>query len=403
MKYILFSFAVLLALGIGASGQNYRYDSPFPSISASSPPFLVANVPPNSPTLSVCHSPANQVPCTNYATTYTSSSVACSNGAQDTPQPQPSACQSTGDAQGNIGFWAPAGTYDYTVCISNNCFGPYTITIGGGGGGGGGSPNQGVSFVNQTSVTLPMPSNTVYDIPYCYDNSNPANAISPNTITLNPSTYVFTFTFFNPQSGYCVGNSSGGAGTGVILETNGVANLSQSLLNLVGSGVTNTSGGNVTITSGSGGGGNPILENCTPDQTGNSFPQVTSLTNWFNSHWEFVYNTTTYIDCEVYIPAAQTGATLVVDVFSADSTAGHTANIQTCDAIVNTGSLNVGALTCASAQTFTTNSTAYGRVTLTFNVQSTLVNGGILAVKIGTSPTGTAPTSDLILYPHFVL
>ena len=153
----------------------------------------------------------------------------------------------------------------------------------------------------------------------------------------------------------------------------------------------------------SGGGGNPVLENCTPDQTGNSFPTVVSLTNWFNAHWEFIYNTTTYINCEVYVSTAQTGATLVVDVFSADSTAGHTANIQTCDAVITTGSLNVGALSCASAQTFTTTSSAYHRVTLTFNVQSTLSDGCILAVKIGTAPTGTAPTSDILIYPHFVL
>lgn len=151
------------------------------------------------------------------------------------------------------------------------------------------------------------------------------------------------------------------------------------------------------------GGGNPILENCTPDQTGNSFPQVVSLTNWFNAHWEFIFNTTTYINCEVYISTAQTGATLVVDVFSADATAGHTASIQTCDAQITNGSLNVGSLSCAAAQTFTTTTTAYQRVTLTFNVQSTLSNGGVLAVKIGTSPTGTAPTSDLLIYPHFVL
>ena len=152
-----------------------------------------------------------------------------------------------------------------------------------------------------------------------------------------------------------------------------------------------------------GGGGNPVLENCVPDQTGNSFPSVVSLTNWFNAHWEFIYATTTYINCEVYISTAQTGATLVVDVFSADSNAGHTANIQTCDAVITTGTVNVGALTCAAAQTFTTAATAYQRVTLTFNVQSTLSNGCILVVKIGTAPTGTAPTSDILIYPHFVL
>jgi hypothetical protein len=146
------------------------------------------------------------------------------------------------------------------------------------------------------------------------------------------------------------------------------------------------------------------LENCVPDQTGNSFPEVVSLTNSFNAHWEFAFNTTTYINCEVFILTARTGATLVVDVFSADSTAGHTANIQTCDAIVGpTGSLEVGPLTCATDQVFTTTATAYQRKKLTFNVQSTLVNNGILVVKIGTSPTGTSPTSDILIYPHFVL
>lgn len=118
---------LLSALGMA---QNARYDAPFPSVSSTSPPYLIANVPPNSPTVAVCSSPANGVPCTNYATTYTSAGVACPNGAQDTPQPQPSACQPTGDAQGNIGFWAPPGRYDYTVCINTQCYGPYTVTVG---------------------------------------------------------------------------------------------------------------------------------------------------------------------------------------------------------------------------------------------------------------------------------
>ena len=143
-RLALIVFAVLLICCAFAHAQNVRYSAPFPSVSTkTTTPYLVANVPPNSPVMAVCNSPANGVPCTNYATTYTSLGVACTNGAQDTPDPQPSACQSTGDAQGNIGFWAPPGQYDYTVCIQNsiNCFGPYTVTLGstsGGGGCGGG-------------------------------------------------------------------------------------------------------------------------------------------------------------------------------------------------------------------------------------------------------------------------
>jgi len=126
------TFGLLLFACSFVEGQNARYSAPFPSVSSTTAtPFLVANVPPNSPLLSVCVSPANQVPCTNYATTYNSAGVACPVGAQDTPDPQPSACQGTGDAQGNIAFWAPPGKYDYTVCIENtvSCFGPYTITL----------------------------------------------------------------------------------------------------------------------------------------------------------------------------------------------------------------------------------------------------------------------------------
>jgi hypothetical protein len=126
-------FVSIALLSVACCAQTYaRYSAPFPSVSSiNNTAFLVANIAPNLPVLAVCNHPANQVPCTNYATTYTSGGVACPNGAQDTPDPQPSACQGTGDAQGNIGFFAPAGEYDYTVCIQNSvsCFGPYTITL----------------------------------------------------------------------------------------------------------------------------------------------------------------------------------------------------------------------------------------------------------------------------------
>lgn len=152
-------FILLLLLAAPALAQNVRYDAPFPTISPTAPPFLIANVPPNSPTLAVCHSPANQVPCTNYATTYTSLGVACSNGAQDTPQPMPSACQSTGDAYGNIGFWAPAGTYDYTVCIGTACYGPYTVTLGGSGGSSITLKTNNVNNGSQSTLNLSQGSN----------------------------------------------------------------------------------------------------------------------------------------------------------------------------------------------------------------------------------------------------
>jgi hypothetical protein len=166
MKRLSLLLFLVVCLSVCALAQNVRYSAPFPSVSSTYPPLLQANIPPNSPTIAVCNSPANQVPCTNYATTYTSASVACPNGAQDTPDPQPSACQSTGDGQGNIGFWAPPGKYDYTVCIVNSvvCYGPYTITLAGGAGSaiitvnGGSQLAYPVNFQNGTNTTASNPS-----------------------------------------------------------------------------------------------------------------------------------------------------------------------------------------------------------------------------------------------------
>ena len=129
---LIFTLILLACCFVPAEAQNARATIPFPSITSQyTTPFLVANVAPNLPVIAVCNYPANALPCTNYATTYTSTGVACPNGAQDTPDPQPSACQSTGDAQGNLAFNAAPGKYAYTVCIQNttSCFGPYTITL----------------------------------------------------------------------------------------------------------------------------------------------------------------------------------------------------------------------------------------------------------------------------------
>lgn len=132
-KFSISIFALVLLVCSFAHGQvNARVSIAFPSITSQyQTPFLVANVPPNAVVPALCNHPANQTPCTNYATTYTQSGASCPNGTQDTPDPQPSSCQATGDAQGNIGFWLAPGTYDYTVCIQNSksCFGPYTITV----------------------------------------------------------------------------------------------------------------------------------------------------------------------------------------------------------------------------------------------------------------------------------
>lgn len=117
-RFSIFLFALILALcsfvrAQNVRAQNVRATIPFPSVSSQyTTPFLVANVAPNLPIIAFCNYPANNLPCSNYATTFTSSGAACPNGAQNTPDPQPSACQSTGDAQGNLGVWATPGFTD---------------------------------------------------------------------------------------------------------------------------------------------------------------------------------------------------------------------------------------------------------------------------------------------------
>lgn len=382
-------------------GQYVRFDAPFPSVSSTYSPLLQANLPPNSPVLAVCHSPANAVPCTNYISTFTYSGAACPSGAQDTPQPATtSACQLTGDAQGNIGFWAPAGQYDYTVCIGTTCLGPYTVTLNNSSGA------AGVITVNSGSaLAYPINFQNAGSINFAQSGST-INATLNSLITAGTCTLCnLTFNAF----GQTTAASSGSAYQTV--EANGTAQTQEPKLNLIsGSNATvscvDNSGASrtdCTVASTGSGGGNPQLENCTPDETGNSFYSATLLTNYFNASWEFVFNTTTYFNCQVYIPIAQSGATVAVDVWSSDSTAGHTASITYADGVINSGTMNIGSLTSASPQTFTTTSTANNRVTLTFNVQSTLANGSILVVKIGTTPTGTAPTANLNIYPHFIL
>lgn len=198
--------------------------------------------------------------------------------------------------------------------------------------------------------------------------------------------------------------------TGILLQTNGVSNSVQNKENLIaGTNITLAAdgAGGTTINStasGSGATGYIALENGTPDQTGNSFYSVLTLSNWLVGHWEFVKGVGSFVNFSMRLPASvPSSASLILEVFSGDSTAGHTANFQTSDLIVNTGTMNVGALTSASAQTYTTTATAYQRVTLTFAVQTALVSNGVLVIKVATATTGTSPTTNMYVLPYLKL
>jgi hypothetical protein len=144
------------------------------------------------------------------------------------------------------------------------------------------------------------------------------------------------------------------------------------------------------------------LENGVSDTTGFSYYNVTALTNWTCGHWEFATGQASSVTYSVRIPdnvAVTPNASMVLDIFANDSTAGHTANFQTADGLVTTN-LNIGALASTTPQTYTTTATAYGKVTLTFAVQSTAIAGDTLAARIATATTGTAPGSNMIVIPY---
>lgn len=162
---------------------------------------------------------------------------------------------------------------------------------------------------------------------------------------------------------------------------------------------------------GGGGGGGPTtstfsipLEHCAPDMTGNSFPSVLALTNWFDDHWEFVHGAASFITCMVRIPqtvAVTPNASIILELAVNDATAGHTANFQTCDITIGaSATINVGGLSCAGNQAFTTTATAFQRVTLTYAVQSTVAANNILVVKISTTTTGTQPVANMLLWGY---
>lgn len=132
---IIFALILFLSASL-AHSQNVRWDLGAPGsagvVTTSQGSVLVAlgNV-----QLAWCVYPANAVPCTNFANTYPSitSSSACPTNAQVVLQGSNS-CVATSDSFGNLGVYAPAGTYAYTLTANGTSYGPFLVTLGAGGG-----------------------------------------------------------------------------------------------------------------------------------------------------------------------------------------------------------------------------------------------------------------------------
>lgn len=177
---------------------------------------------------------------------------------------------------------------------------------------------------------------------------------------------------------------------------------------LTNTNVTPVAGATWTQIGGGGGGGSATttqyfeLDHCGPGQTtnpGNSFFTTTSLT-WEAPHWEMVKNTAADIFCSIRIPhtvASTPNASIVLVLAANDGTAGHTDSFTTSDAMATT-SINPS-LTSASAQNYTTTSTAYAPVTLTFAVQSTVAADNMLIVQIHQAASNSV-TNNVFVWPY---
>ncbi|MFZ3355123.1 MAG: hypothetical protein WA549_00015, partial [Thermoplasmata archaeon] len=129
MKRVALLFVIALLLCPFVFGQGARYDN-FAWQTVYVQGSNVFTAAPNA-IVNICSHPANAVPCTNYASTYTDIGLgtACST-ATPLVLSGSSTCVATSDIYGSFGFWANPGAYDYTVTTTNGSFGPYYITLG---------------------------------------------------------------------------------------------------------------------------------------------------------------------------------------------------------------------------------------------------------------------------------
>src|SRR6185437_7452123 len=149
MKKFIF-YALLFGAFAGVcSAQGYRAGSDVGPVTSYILPGGPISTVPNA-VISVCAYPANGVPCTNKATTFTDATLTtpCPSN-QQVVLAGTTSCVTTADGGGNWGVWlTPGSNYSYTVTLANGASaGPYAIsaaslTGGGGGGSPGGSSGQ---------------------------------------------------------------------------------------------------------------------------------------------------------------------------------------------------------------------------------------------------------------------
>lgn len=129
-KKWLLGAALLLVASPFCFGQGIRIGDNFPISTALTTPGPISTSPAS--LIRICTFPANAVPCTNLATTFTSITLGtpCSTSTQITLHGT-NTCVATTDNFGNWGAWIGPGTYDFTIQVpSGQALGPFTITAG---------------------------------------------------------------------------------------------------------------------------------------------------------------------------------------------------------------------------------------------------------------------------------
>ena len=212
-----------------AHAQTNRWDIGNPgsagvvTFSGSGLAFLVAQ---GNVTLAWCNYPGNAAPCTNYATTYTSSalSTSCPTNAPVVLQGS-NTCQATSDNFGNLGVYSPPGIFSYTLTVNGVTYGPYIAQVGFGGPGAptgslqannngafAGVPNSSVNFTSgnitttaEISANILNATTTSSAAQFLSNSSNPATA---GVLALANGDCINWRNFANnANEGFCVDSS----------------------------------------------------------------------------------------------------------------------------------------------------------------------------------------------------
>lgn len=191
-KLLIFLLIFVPSLCFG-QGQRYGDNSPVTRVyTPSGPIFSSANA-----TINFCTSPANAVPCTNKATTYTSITLGTSCPSnQQIVLAGTTNCVATTDQYGNWGVWVAAGTYAFTITLATGqSIGPFTVTMTAGGGGTPASPpasvqvNSGGSFGSLSGFSVDSTSTpTVLNLPFSEAITGPAPSADIKQFGATPRT-----------------------------------------------------------------------------------------------------------------------------------------------------------------------------------------------------------------------